>query len=569
MVSIIIPLFNQLDCTAQCLESIEAFTPEDHEIIFIDNGSTDGTEEWLKERLKPNYKLIRNNTNVGYTIACNQAAKLATGNEILFLNNDTVVSKEWLTGLLNALNSSSDIGCVGPMTNNISGRQQVNDPSTYDSIFKFVEFAENYRKAHKGLYVPNWRIVGFCLLVKRELFELLDGFDERFSPGNFEDDDFCLRLFREGFRNLIVADVFIHHHGSKSHDMNTFKDLLDTNKKKFDEKWSEIIKPEISAVVIVKDEEKNIKKMLDNIINLVHEIIIVDTGSTDFTKDIAKTYPKVKLYDFEWCDDFSKARNFANSKATKDWILSIDADETITGLDTLELNFNYVYLITTRNYNNNPRWYGNVENTGKYKEEAGLRWFPSSKVRLFPNDKRIAFQYPVHEVVEPSVYHLGIGVINCEEVIVHHYGRLNDDYEYGRGDKYLKLIQKQLESGMNDLRSMEQLALQMQAMRKFKEAREFWDKILVLVPQDNTALLNKGHCFAEEQNWIEALEWSRKAIEADPLSKEAQMNTATCEYMVGNREVAEKMCQDLLIKHPLYSLPQALLNAMTIKQEDK
>jgi tetratricopeptide (TPR) repeat protein len=274
----------------------------------------------------------------------------------------------------------------------------------------------------------------------------------------------------------------------------------------------------------------------------------------------------VTLYDFPWTDDFSEARNFANSKATKDWILSVDADEIITGLDKIELRPYHAYRIVTRNYSINPRWSNSTENIGEYPQEKGTRWFPSTKIRLFPNDKRIQFEYPVHEVVENSIYHLGMGLVEAKDTIVHHYGRLDDNYEYGHGDRYLALLYKQLESGKNDLRSMEQLALQMQAMGKYKEAREFWDKILLITPDDNTAFLNMGHCYAEENSWEEALKWSQKALDAEPDNKDAAMNVATCEVMVGNRDAAEKICQDLMVKYPLYPLPKALVNAMTINQ---
>jgi glycosyltransferase involved in cell wall biosynthesis len=408
------------------------------------------------------------------------------------------------------------------------------------------------------------------MLVRRELFNLIGGFDEQFTPGNYEDDDFCLRLVRDGYRNLIVSDVFIHHHGSKSHDMGKFNELIATNKKKLEDKWSKIIGTTISAVLIVKDEEANIEDCLEHlsVTPEISEIIVVDTGSTDKTKEIAARVPMVKLYDFPWCDDFSAARNFANSKATKDWILSVDADEVITGLDKVELSPFHAYRIETRNYNNNPRWAGNSENIGEYpNHEKGSRWFSSTKVRLWPNDKRVQFEYPVHEVVENSIYYLGMRMVDSKDVIVHHYGRLNDNYEYGRGDKYLALLHKQLASGKNDLRSLEQLALQMQSMKRFAEARDFWKRILAINPDDKAAHFNTGHCFAEEGDWEEALVWSRKALEIEPESKEAAMNVATCEAMAGDIKIAEKMCKELAAKYPLYPLPQGLLNAMTIKQQ--
>jgi predicted Zn-dependent protease len=75
-----------------------------------------------------------------------------------------------------------------------------------------------------------------------------------------------------------------------------------------------------------------------------------------------------------------------------------------------------------------------------------------------------------------------------------------------------------------------------------------------------------GHCYAEENSWEEALKWSQKALDAEPDNKDAAMNVATCEVMVGNRDAAEKICQDLMVKYPLYPLPKALVNAMTINQ---
>ncbi|SFB06043.1 Glycosyl transferase family 2 [Acetitomaculum ruminis DSM 5522] len=84
----------------------------------------------------------------------------------------------------------------------------------------------------------------------------------------------------------------------------------------------------ISLCMIVKNEEINLKRCLDSLYGLCEEIIIVDTGSTDKTKEIAKNYTE-KIYDFDWCDDFSAARNFAFSKATMDYIYSADADEVL------------------------------------------------------------------------------------------------------------------------------------------------------------------------------------------------------------------------------------------------
>ena len=575
MVSIVIPLLNNLDLTKDCLASVEAFTPEEHEIIFIDNGSTDGTAQYLQFHMKPHWKLIVNEKNEGFTKACNQGMQLASGSEILLLNNDTLVSPEWLKGLLECLYSADDVGIVGPRTNFASGAQQVNE-GTYNEAEEYIKFTKDFRKTFRKLYLPRYRIIGMCFMFKRTLMEKIGYFDELFSPGNFEDDDYCLRSMEAGYRNMICSDVFIHHHGSKSHDMTTFAELLRINEKKFLDKWKERIPKKISAVMIVKDEAEFIEKCIKSIYEYVDEIVVVDTGSKDRTKEIVekfkyclpdqKVWDKVQLYDFEWCDDFSAARNFANEKATGDWLLSVDADEVITGLRNIRDKLNHPYQgirINTRNYTDKTTSTGWIPNIGEYEQEVYSGWFPSEKVRLWRNDPRVKFEFPVHEVVENSIYFLGYSIITDYSIQVHHYGRTRMDYEYGHGNKYYALLHKQFESGANDLRSLEQLATQAQGLGKFDDALKFWHEVLKIEPENSGAFLNIGHCHASKQEWNEALLWSHKAWKANPESRDAAMNTAVCEFMSGgNESLAEKICEDLISKHPLYPLPVGLLGAI-------
>ena len=89
----------------------------------------------------------------------------------------------------------------------------------------------------------------------------------------------------------------------------------------------------ISLCMIVKNEEVNIEKCLNSIADLVDEVVVVDTGSTDKTKELVQKYPNMILYDFEWVNDFAKARNFAFSKASKDYQMWMDADEELLDID--------------------------------------------------------------------------------------------------------------------------------------------------------------------------------------------------------------------------------------------
>ena len=255
--SIIIPTWEQLEYLQQCLESIDAFTPELHEVIIVDNGSTDGTVEWVKKQLPKHreYILIRNNKNIGAAAATNQGIGIAKGDYLCFLNNDVVVSKEWLKGLIDCVESAKDLGMVGPRTNFVSGPQIVTDTAAgYDTLMKYQVYAENFRKAYRGLYTPYWRIIPFCGLVRKEAMAKVGNFDEQFYPGNFGDDDLCLRLCLAGYRNMICGDVFVHHHGSVSMRKIDFTANLAECEKKFNAKWAK--KPTISAVMIVRDEEK-------------------------------------------------------------------------------------------------------------------------------------------------------------------------------------------------------------------------------------------------------------------------------------------------------------------------
>lgn len=172
----------------------------------------------------------------------------------------------------------------------------------------------------------------------------------------------------------------------------------------------------ISLCMIVKNEEKVLKRCLDSVADLVEELIIVDTGSTDGTKAVAAAYPKVRLYDFTWVDDFSAARNFAFSKATMDYIYSADADEVLD-----EVNRERFLLlkkamlpeveIVQMKYGNQLR-FGTVYN---FDEEY--------RPKLFKRLREFVWQEPVHETVRlsPVVYDSDIVITHMPQAS--HAGR--------------------------------------------------------------------------------------------------------------------------------------------------
>ena len=239
-VSIVILTLNQLTYTKECIESIRRCTPEPHDIIFVDNGSTDGTVQWLRQLIadNPNYRLIENPENMGFSKGCNQGVEAATGEYILLLNNDVVVTENWLGGMIECLNSYPRIGIVGPMTHVISGPQRV--PAIgYTEIEGLPNFAKAFRERNRYRRISYRRVVGFCMLFRRQLVEEIGVLDESFGSGNFEDDDYCLRASLAGYQNMIAGDVFIHHYGSRTFSGNgiDYGSSLQRNRNIFSKKW--------------------------------------------------------------------------------------------------------------------------------------------------------------------------------------------------------------------------------------------------------------------------------------------------------------------------------------------
>jgi GT2 family glycosyltransferase len=242
MTSIIIPVYNNFQYTQLAVESIKKYT-KDCELIIVDNGSTDETEI-----LRNNFGMIfvKNEKNLGFPKACNIGASKASGEFILFLNNDVVVTPNWLENMLKHYKYFPNLGIVGCKTNYISGLQkegdfdfQIDFPNKEVFINKKAEQVarENFNKIR---IFP--RITGFCMLMKRDLFIEINGFDERYGLGNFEDDDICVKSENSGKKNAIIDETWIYHFGSKTFGLlskgtEARDDLCLENEKKFMEKW--------------------------------------------------------------------------------------------------------------------------------------------------------------------------------------------------------------------------------------------------------------------------------------------------------------------------------------------
>lgn len=238
-VSIIIPVFNNLNYTKDCLDSIFRIGSKyNFEVIIINNASSDGTKEYLQ-----NFKhdiLVKNNIeNRGFSKACNQGAELAKGEYLLFLNNDTAVTKNWLDILVEELEDNKSIA--------IAGSKLLYPDDTIQHAG--VVFNDNrlpyhiYLKEKKErVYVNKKRffqaITGACFLIRNDIFCKVEGFDESYKNG-LEDIDLCLKVGELGLLIVYCPESVVYHYESVS--KNRFKHASE-NKKIFLKKWKNKIK---------------------------------------------------------------------------------------------------------------------------------------------------------------------------------------------------------------------------------------------------------------------------------------------------------------------------------------
>lgn len=238
LLSILLITFNQYDYTKMCINSISEKARINHELIIVDNASTDETVKNIKSNF-PEIRLIENRTNNGFPTAVNQGIASSLGKYVLLLNNDTIITEGLIERLIEVAESDPKIGIVGPISNEVSGLQKDKN-AKYNSIDEMHLYAASVREMNGNKITQFPRVAFLCTLIKREVINIIGGLDERFSPGNFEDDDFCLRAQLAGFKTVIANDVFIHHYGSKSFKADgerKYAERLKINHKIFVDKW--------------------------------------------------------------------------------------------------------------------------------------------------------------------------------------------------------------------------------------------------------------------------------------------------------------------------------------------
>ena len=215
--SIIILTFNSVATVEECLQSVLPTLTTADELIIVDNASSDGTADYLRNLVgKIPATIILNEKNLGFSAGCNVGILESRGQAVVLLNPDTVVTDGWIQRLAARFIDSS-IGAVGPVSDNALSVQfvQFHLPADYSGSTNPKDFASAIEKEHGGHSTETKLLIGFCLMVRRDVLNQVGLLDESMFVGS-EDLELSWRLREFGFKLLVARDVFVAHRCGKS-----------------------------------------------------------------------------------------------------------------------------------------------------------------------------------------------------------------------------------------------------------------------------------------------------------------------------------------------------------------
>jgi len=310
MISIVIPVRNNLDITRVCLDSIKRYT-DDYELIIINEGSDEKTTKYLSKFCLDKHIYIENKIPLGWCKAINQGFKKAKGDYIVFSNNDTVITPHWAEKMLEHFKKDKNLGILGPISNGVAGYQHVD----------FNKEGINFQYADVVTF--------FFVMISRATLEKVGDLDERFGLGGQDDADYCIRARQNGFKVGIARDVFIYHYGSATF-REIFKNDIPTSKE-----FAE------SRILMLRDKYRNI-----NIDGVKKRIFIAVPNGGTIVPEIAINFMnwshsslfEMQVYMPKGIFPLDAARNHCVEKFLQsncDYLLWID-DDIVPPLNTIE-----------------------------------------------------------------------------------------------------------------------------------------------------------------------------------------------------------------------------------------
>lgn len=308
--------------------------------------------------------------------------------------------------------------------------------------------------------------------------------------------------------------------------------------------------------MITRNEEKYLENCLNSAKDIVDEIIVVDTGSTDKTKNIAKKF-NAKVFDFKWNDDFSAARNESINHAAKGWILALDADEVIEKKDSekikslIEANNDIAgFALEQRSYITDY-FEGAIKNNSGFEPVRKYPFYISNfLVRLFRNGLNLKFKNRVHELIEDSIEEKG-SKYEKSDVIIHHFGSLKEQKLIAEtAEKYSAMILKQLEEEPENARFNYQAARMYLGKNDFTNALKYFMKSAKINPNYKLVFSEIAKIYLQMSDKNRAIEYFKKSMKHNPSNPSPANNLAVVYMYVGKFKQAKEILEEELKKFP-------------------
>jgi GT2 family glycosyltransferase len=284
--SVVVVAPDGLAFTRLCVESVllDALAV-DAELIVIDNGSGDGTREYLAALAERDSRarVLRNDENLGFGPALNQGLRAATGDVLVVLNNDTVVPPGSLARLVGQL-GRPEVGLVGPATNRCGNEAEVD--ATYRTYGELVQLSARRAAEYAGAAFDIEVAMLFCAAMRRDVYDRVGDLDERFEVGLFEDDDYSLRVREAGYRVVCAEGAFVHHFGEASFGelvpTGRYGELYRGNKARFEEKWGVVWRSHIRRPnAWYRELVERIREVVDRELPPDATVLVVSNGDDE------------------------------------------------------------------------------------------------------------------------------------------------------------------------------------------------------------------------------------------------------------------------------------------------
>jgi glycosyltransferase involved in cell wall biosynthesis len=496
LASIILFCSEEVQKTRACLDSLLRHTHTPFEIILVDlwgrfptcQGRSGQGGGLLHEGSYPylkHFQVLQSETSRDGPAAWQEALERAKGEYLVLLEGATLVTEGWLERMIAcALAEWPRVGMVGPVSNIAASPQLVRaDSEDMQTLAALVRRHVEY----EGKACPVEQLEGFCLLLRRETYEVLA------PSGDLNYEEWCRKARQAGFELLVALDVYVHRcpvckaPSSKSREekehpepiteqVNEQIEETDRSVGECRDSRKAVSRPPVSLCMIVKNEENNLPACLASVAGLTDEIVIVDTGSTDRTKEVA-LQAGAKVFDFPWVDDFAAARNESIRHATGEWVFWMDADDRLDEDNRQKLRRLLADLPKEATSDSMP---GNMAFVMKClclpDHQTGTATVVDH-VRLFRNDPRIRWKYRIHEQILWAIHQVG-GQARWSDIVIQHTGYQDAACIGPKLERSVRLLQMDLADNPHDPFTLFNLGWTFLKMGRLEEALPYLESSL-------------------------------------------------------------------------------------------